>query len=163
MSMLHTIKIIRYNAITKCSELWGSEWFQIQKKPLRILEDYCSHYGLSVEGSQNAIRKQLQILHKVPILIHPLLQCYYLPTMAPNHNACIFINAQRIKRIKALDCDTLIFFDDETSIIVQLGYRAVKKQIQRAKSMATHIQVRYQLDHLSLESSLNIGIMKMLS
>lgn len=161
--MLHTIKVIRYNPRSKCSELWNTEWFQIQKKPLHILEDYCSNYGLSVAGSQNAIRKQLQIVHKVPILVHPLLQCYFIPTMSPSNPACIFLNAHRIKHTKAVACDTEIIFDDKTCLVVQLGHRAIKKQIERAKTMATHIQVQYRLDHLSLESSLNIGIMKMLS
>lgn len=161
--MLHTIKVIRYNPKSKCSELWGDTWFQIKKKPLALLEDYCSNYGLSVSGSQGAIRKHLNILHKVPILVHPLLQCYFLPTMAPQHNECLFLNAKRIQSYQALKGDTLIVFDDQTSMIIPLGYRSIKKQIERAKSMTDHIQIQYQLDHLSLESSMNTGIMRILS
>ncbi|HCT62858.1 MAG TPA: hypothetical protein DIC19_02020 [Erysipelotrichaceae bacterium] len=161
--MLHTIKVIKYNPKTKCSELWGDTWFQIKKKPLTLIEDYCSNYGLSVSGSQCAIRKHLNILHKVPILVHPLLQCYFLPTMAPQHSECIFLNAKRILSYQALKCDTLIVFDDQTTMVIPLGYRSIKKQIERARSMANHIQIQYQLDHLSLESSMNTGIMRILS
>lgn len=161
--MLHTVKVIRYNVKDKCSELWTKDWLQINKKPLALLEDYCSNYGLSVSGSQGAIRRHLNILHKVPILVHPLLQCYFLPTMAPNQHDCIFINAKRIHSTKAVGCDTLIIFDDETNMVVPLGHRAIKKQVERAKRMAMHIQRQYQLDHLSLESSLNTGIMRILS
>lgn len=161
--MLHTIKVIKYNTKNKCSELWSENWVQVKKKPLVLLEDYCSNYGLSVSGSQGAIRKHLNILHKVPILVHPLLQCYFLPTMTPNHSDCVFLNAKRIRAIKTLGCDTLIVFDDDTSFVVTLGYRAIKKQIERAQSMALHIQRQYQLDHLSLESSLNTGIMRILN
>lgn len=161
--MLHTIKVIRYNTKNRCTELWGEYWIQVKKKPLVILEDYCSNYGLSVSGSQGAIRRHLNILHKVPILVHPVLQCYYLPTMAPHHNDCVFINAKRIRSYKALSGDTMIIFDDQTSIVVKLGVRAIKKQIERAQSMALHIQMQYQLDHLSLESSMNTGIMRILN
>ena len=161
--MLHTIKVIRYNVKNKCTELWAENWIQVKKKPLVLLEDYCSNYGLSVSGSQGAIRKHLNILHKVPILVHPVLQCYFLPTMAPHHNDCVFINAKRICSFKALSCDTMIVFDDQTSIVVKLGVRAIKKQIERAQSMALHIQQQYQLDHLSLESSMNTGIMRILN
>ncbi len=161
--MLHTIKVIKYNPIKKCTELWGDNWIQVKKKPLVLMEDYCSHYGLSVSGSQGAIRKHLNIYHKVPILVHPLLQCYFLPTMAPHHTDCVFLNAKRIQTIKAIGCDTLIVFDDQTSLVVHLGHRAIKKQMHRAQRMAQHIQRQYQLDHLSLESSLNTGIMRILN
>lgn len=161
--MLHTIKAIRYNTKNKCSELWAEQWIQIQKKPLTLMDEYCSNYGLSVSGSQGAIRRHLNILQKVPILVHPLLQCYFLPTTAPKHSDCIFLNAQRIRQVKAMGCDTLIVFDDETHLIVHLGYRAIKKQIERAQTMSLHIQRQYQLDYLCLESSLNTGIMRMLN
>lgn len=161
--MLHTVKVIKYDTKNKCSELWGNTWIRVKKKPLVLINDYCSNYGLSVSGSQNAIRKHLNILHKVPILVHPLLQCYFLPTTAPKHSDCIFLNAQRIRDVKAMACDTLIIFDDDTRMIIHLGTRAIKKQIERANAMAHHIRIQYQLDHLSLESSVNTGIMRLLS
>ena len=149
--LVHEIKYIYYDYNHKKTIVKSNIEYGFQQKPIDVIESLCYRYGLSIEGSFNAIKYSLNIHQKCPILVHPLLQVYFFPTCSMFDFNCIWINSKQIKLIKKQDYLTNIIFIDGSSVLCDVGVRSIKKQLNRCRMMEERILKQYQIDQLSLK------------
>ncbi|MEI7667931.1 MAG: competence protein ComK, partial [Erysipelotrichaceae bacterium] len=90
------INYMTYNHQLKQSTLYGTSVSYVKLKPLGILDVWCMRYGTSVMGNQLAMKRALAITQKVPVLVHPIQQIYFFPTISATDHQCIWINAKNI-------------------------------------------------------------------
>lgn len=148
------IDYMTYNHALKQSTLYGPSISYVNLKPLEILELWCMRYGTSVSGNQKAMKSALSISQKIPVLVHPIQQIYFFPTISAMDHQCIWINAKNIVRVQSLHCDTLITFSDQHTLRCPIGKRTILKQIQRCGLMEQSIIQQLRLEQSFLLSTL---------
>lgn len=149
--LVHEINAIYYDSMSKKSMVLTNQTLCFDMKPKQMIESLCNRYGLSLDGSLNAIKRSLKIHQKCPVLVHPLLQIYFFPTYSMNEVDCVWINSKQIKKINKKDYMTEIVFRNNTTILCNVGDRSIKKQISRCEMMEDRILKQYQIDQLSLK------------
>ncbi len=149
--LVHEINAIYYDPSLRQSKIISNQNFLVDKKPKEMIEGLCNRYGLSVNGSLDAIKKSLNIYQKCPVLVHPLLQIYFFPTCSMHELDCIWVNSKQVNKLLKKNYMTEIVFKDNTSILCNVGIRSIKKQIQRCEMMEDKILKQYQIDQLSLK------------
>lgn len=148
---IHEINAIYYDTNHKQTIVLSRIEERLNLKPIEVIETLCNRYGLSGLGSINAIKHTLNIHQKCPILVHPILQIYFFPTVSMRDKKCIWINSKQIERLKVLNYETIIVFKDKTNVVSNVGVRSLRKQISRCEMMEDKIIKQYQIDQLSLK------------
>jgi competence protein ComK len=129
------INHLRYDERSKTTLITGLGLSTYKGKPLDFLERWANTLGCGIMGSQSAFKRQLLIKQKIPVLIDPFKQIYFFPTLSPMNCECIWINASEIKSIKSCGLNTEIIFRDQTSLVITVGRRSIKKQWMRCQTM----------------------------
>lgn len=149
--LVHEINAIYFDSKLKKTVILTHHFNYVDVKPKVYIELLCNRYGLSLDGSLSAIKRNLKIHQKCPVLVHPLLQIYLFPTCSMEEDDCIWINSKQIKKISRKGLLTEIMFSNGISLECNVGNRSIKKQILRCEMMENHILYHYQIDQLSLK------------
>ena len=120
-----TIKGVTY----LCGENFKHE---MNSKPLELINYFCLCQASTIDGRIEAVRKTLHIVQKTPVYIQEDL--FLFPTVSSHAPDCIWLNHCNIRKFDgSSDNKTVIYFKDGESMVLELNYRILQKQMLRCK------------------------------
>ncbi len=134
------LAIIPYN--NGCKILKEKEDIIINKGVKYVLDEYCKYFGSNLEGRIAGSKYILNNSYKTPIIISELLNIILFPTVAINKYECSWINIKYIKNVKSKDNNTLLTFQNNKNIELNVSYYTIEKQILRATRLEYLINSR---------------------
>ena len=106
--------------------------FIVDKKVYQVMEESCEYFGSSLIGRQTGSKNILGSSYKVPVVIDESRDIILFPTSSPLLDSCYWIGLKDIKEIIKKDRKTIIVFDNNKEIEVDIPYLSIQNQIMRA-------------------------------
>jgi len=106
--------------------------FIVDKKVYQVMEESCEYFGSSLIGRQTGSKNILGSSYKVPVVIDESRDIIFFPTSSPLLDSCYWIGLKDIKEIIKKDRKTIIVFDNNKEIEVDIPYLSIQNQIMRA-------------------------------
>lgn len=136
-----TLAIIPINE--KTSKVYEeNEEILISKSAYEIMENSCSYFGSSLSGRQLGSKNILGSTYKIPIVVDETRDIIFFPTSSPALNNCQWIGLKNIKDIKKSNGGTLIIFDNNKEIYVDIPYLSIQNQVLRATRLNAVLKKR---------------------
>jgi competence protein ComK len=106
--------------------------FIVDKRVYQVMEESCQYFGSSLIGRQTGSKNILGSSYKVPVVIDESRDIIFFPTSSPLLDSCYWIGLKDIKEIIKKDRKTIIVFDNNKEIEVDIPYLSIQNQIMRA-------------------------------
>lgn len=116
--------------------------FIINKRVYQVMEESCQYFGSSLMGRQAGSKNILGSSYKVPVVIDETRDIIFFPTSSPLLDSCEWIGLKDIKEIVKKDKKTIIIFDNNKEIIVDIPYLSIQNQIMRATRLNAVLKKR---------------------
>ena len=116
--------------------------FIINKRVYQVMEESCQYFGSSLMGRQAGSKNILGSSYKVPVVIDETRDIIFFPTSSPLLDSCEWIGLKDIKEIVKKDKKTIIVFDNNKEIIVDIPYLSIQNQIMRATRLNAVLKKR---------------------
>lgn len=115
----------------------------IDSNPYEVMEYSCEYFGSSIDGRMYSSKKILGSVYKVPILVDEYRNLVFFPTKSPNAKDNIWISLNNINSIKKLNLnETMILFNNNDKLVIELPYNALYNQILRATRISSVLKER---------------------
>ena len=106
--------------------------FIVDKRVYQVMEESCQYFGSSLIGRQTGSKNILGSSYKIPVVIDESRDIIFFPTSSPLLDSCYWIGLKDIKEIIKKDRKTIIVFDNNKEIEVDIPYLSIQNQIMRA-------------------------------
>lgn len=117
--------------------------YDINLKPLEIVDYSCKYFGSSYEGRKIGAGEILRSGYKLPIVVEDTNNLIFFPTTSPLAEDCSWISLKNIKSYDKLDnSKTRIEFKNGKTIIVDISYNSFNNQVMRASRLESIIRNR---------------------
>lgn len=110
--------------------------------PNKIMENSCSYFGSSLIGRQNGSKYILGSNYKIPIVVEESKDIIFFPTTSPSLDNCHWIAVNNIKDIIKKERKTIIVFDNDQEIVIDIPYLSIQNQILRATRLNAILKKR---------------------
>jgi len=138
-----TLAIIPINR--KQSKIYESEnAFVINQNSNKIIEENCKYFGSSYEGRKRGTMELIGVTHKAPIVIGEDEELIFFPTCSPRLNDCSWISLNNIESNKAYADESLIKFNNNFILQVNVSNKTIDNQILRSTRLESVIRKRNQ-------------------
>lgn len=107
----------------------------LNQTPEKILNKICSKYGATLTQRCVFIQERFHFKQKTPILINPYLELIYFPVYGKRCHKRIWIAYNKVRKVKPQECNTILYFEGNESLVLPLYYRGLKKQMNRCKEI----------------------------
>lgn len=101
------------------------------------MEHACSKYGATFDGRRKSVMKQTGFKRRVPIPVSVRFDIYAFPTHAIKDHACIWIFANHVQQISAIEDSTkgksLIVFWSGFQFELEVSQHTLQKQLDRTE------------------------------
>lgn len=114
----------------------------IDLTPNKIMENSCSYFGSSLMGRQNGSKYILGSNYKIPIVVEESKDIIFFPTTSPSLDNCHWIAVNNIKDIIKKERKTIIVFDNDQEIVIDIPYLSIQNQILRATRLNAILKKR---------------------
>lgn len=108
------------------------------------LERLCLHQGCSMQGRKEAIKAVYHIHQKIPILISERTKDFFFPTSAIRVIPCHWINHRAIYKIQGNQQLTMIYFHDQTKLVLDVDIRTIKREIKICTNYLTYLESQHK-------------------
>lgn len=120
--------------------------FIVNCSTLSIIKKSCLFFGSSYEGRKNATKHLIGIDMKVPILIEESRNIIFFPTASCVNQDSIWISYQNLlKYSKKNDFSTVLYFDNNIKIEVDVKYNLIDNQVIRCLKLDTILVKRKKI------------------
>lgn len=109
--------------------------FYVNLSPLKIIDNSCKYFGSSYDGRFNGTKSILGISHKSPIIIEESSRIIFFPTTSPRLERCSWISLNNISDYYKLYGDTIIKFNCEKKIKLEISYGIIDNQVLRSSRL----------------------------
>lgn len=117
--------------------------YEIDKKPLEILDYSCKYFGSSYPGRKEGAKNILNSSYKLPILVEDTKNLVFFPTSSPLDNRCSWISLKNIKAYrKNSNGQTEVEFKNGKIITIDISYNSFNNQVMRASRLESIIRIR---------------------
>lgn len=116
--------------------------FIVDKRVYRVMEESCQYFGSSLMGRQTGSKNILGSSYKVPIVIDESRDIIFFPTSSPLLDSCYWVGLKDIKEIIKKDKKTIIVFDNNKEIEIDIPYLSIQNQIMRATRLNAVLKKR---------------------
>lgn len=99
--------------------------------PQQIIEESCIFFGASYIGRRTATASILRTNKKNPIPVSPFHHIYMLPTSSFKNKHCVWIAYYKIDSYVEQNSQTLVTFDDESTLPLDTSVASFHKQFSR--------------------------------
>ena len=136
-----TLAIIPINK--KQSKIFEDEMvLVINKNTRKIIQENCEYFGSSFEGRKKGTMDLLGVTHKAPILIEESNNLIFFPTSSPRLNDCGWISLNNIENNLPYDDESIIQFNNQTKLQVNVSNKVIDNQILRATRLESLLMKR---------------------
>ena len=104
----------------------------VKKNSNKIIEENCEYFGSSYAGRKKGTMDLIGVTHKAPILIEDSQNIIFFPTSSPRLNDCNWISLNNVDSFLPHDDDSIITFQNNLSIQVNVSNKVINNQILRA-------------------------------
>ncbi len=101
----------------------------IKAKPKKIIKSSCSLFGCEYSGAKVSFSKLTNIKRKIPICLSVYFRIIMIPSVAESNDDCVYIQYNKIKKIKPVHQGCVIEFKEGSTVHVNCSARSLKKQI----------------------------------
>lgn len=116
--------------------------FIVDKRVYQVMEESCQYFGSSLMGRQTGSKNILGSSYKVPIVIDESRDIIFFPTSSPLLDSCYWVGLKDIKEIIKKDKKTIIVFDNNKEIEIDIPYLSIQNQIMRATRLNAVLKKR---------------------
>ena len=116
--------------------------FEFNSSCTEIIDNSCKYYGSTYEGRRLGSKYILGASYKLPIIIEESKSLIFFPTESPLLSSCIWLSLNNIEKYEKKDLKTVIYFKNDTNIIVDSSYRIIENQIYRATRLESLLRKR---------------------
>ena len=109
----------------------------IESTPYQVMEHSCSYFGSSLKGRLEGAKHMLGSIYKAPVLVEETRDIVFFPTISPNLEDNSWISLNNLKKCEKSDYKTLISFDNDKKIEIDIPYLSIENQILRASRLQT--------------------------
>lgn len=128
-----------------CKSYETTQEVNIQKNPIDIINESCKSFGSSYIGRFEGSKSLLNINYKVPIIIEEVSEMIFFPTTSPRNPRCCWVSLNHIKRYERQAENTKVFFDNNTSIVLEISYQSFANQFYRATRLLLILKTKKNL------------------
>lgn len=107
----------------------------LKQTPEKILNKICCKYGATIQQRCVFIQNRFHFQQKTPIVIDPYRELLFFPVYGKRCHNRIWIAYNKVIKIKAQDCNTILYFEGNECLVLPLYYRGLKKQMNRCKEI----------------------------
>ena len=126
-----TVAVIPVDSMwTKIME--ENDEFLVNMSSMKIIERSCEYFGSSFLGRQRGTKSLIGINYKTPIIIEESKNIIYFPTTSPRLKECIWISLSHIKKYEEVGGKTLISFENNENLLINISYGSFDNQYLRA-------------------------------
>lgn len=130
----NTIALIPINEVeTKVYE--KNKTFIVTENTMKIITNSCLSFGSTYLGRHNGTKKLIGISHKAPIIIEETRNIIYFPTTSPRLKNCCWISLNYIKEYKEFNDRTLITFENDSKVEIDISINSFDNQYLRATKL----------------------------
>lgn len=104
----------------------------VNTTPYKIMENSCMYFGSSIKGRLDGSKGILGSVYKPPILVEESRNIVFFPTMSPQLANNCWISLNNIKDYKNDGFSTIINFDNNKQIKLDIPFLSIENQILRA-------------------------------
>lgn len=104
----------------------------VNKSTNKIISENCEYFGSSYAGRKKGTMELIGITHKAPILIEDSHNLIFFPTTSPRLNDCSWISLNNIDSYFPHDDESLITFQNNLTIQVNVSNKIINNQVLRA-------------------------------
>lgn len=116
--------------------------FIINNNIMDIIKRSCEYFGSSYVGRKEGTRRLTGITHKSPIIIEETNNMIYFPTESPRLNTCSWISFNNIKKIINNNGKSIIIFDNDKVLKLNISYYTLDNQILRSSKLDSVLRKR---------------------
>ena len=117
----------------------------INKNAYLIMDDSCKYYGSSYKGRISAAKEILNCSYKLPILVEESHNIVFFPTKSSLELDCCWLNFNYIKHIEKSDKKSLIIFNNNKEILLDISKLSIENQIARSTRLSYIIDQRKKI------------------
>lgn len=121
--------------------------YEVENKPLSILDYSCRYFGSSYPGRKEGAKTILNSRYKLPILVEESQNLIFFPTVSPEDDDCIWLSLQKIKNYKETDDglnQTMVEFKNGKKLRLNVSYKSFENQLLRASRLESVLRNRKQ-------------------
>ncbi len=123
----------------------GEYEYQVNLKPLSIVDYSCRYFGSSYPGRKDGARSILNSCYKLPILIAEAQNIIFFPTLSPDDSECAWISLNQIKMYQPSPDglnNTVVEFKNGKKMQFDVSYKSFENQLLRASRLESVIRSR---------------------
>ncbi|NIK12613.1 competence protein ComK [Alkalibacillus sp. S2W] len=106
--------------------------FYSYSTPKQLINEACHYYFCSLKGRLEGTRKVFGINRKLPIVIEPSCNMYFMPTTSPLSHDCAWISHGYVESLERLSTkETCIKFNGGKALTVPYSYNSLNNQLFR--------------------------------
>lgn len=116
----------------KCKVIEKENEYVIDVSPYQVMEHSCEYFGSSLQGRFNGSKNMLGSIYKSPVVVEESRDIIFFPTMSPFLEENSWISLKNIIKYEKTKFSTIIYFDNNKKIELNVPYLTVENQILRA-------------------------------
>lgn len=104
----------------------------INNSPYKVMENSCNYFGCSLQGRFDGTKSILGSIYKAPVIVEDSRDIIFFPTISPNLPDNCWISLNNIKKYQQEDFKTVIYFDNNKKIELDVPLLSIENQVLRA-------------------------------
>lgn len=136
-----TLALIPINS-NKTKVLEKDKELYINLSTMKIIKNSCEYFGSSYLGRFSGTKKLIGVSHKAPIIIEETNNIIFFPTTSPRLNECVWINLKNIINYKKFNGKTLILFENNIKLELNISYGSFDNQVLRSYKLDSILRKR---------------------
>jgi competence protein ComK len=120
-------------------------------KPLDIIKKSCEYFGVDYESRRKGTKLLIGYSRKLPIIIEPTSNIFFIPTISPDDPRCIWFSHEHVKDYyRVATQQTMVIFRNNQSYIFPVSYSTFNTQILRTSYLKTKLMQRIEFNKKKL-------------
>ena len=136
-----TLALIPINS-NKTKVLEKDKELYINLSTMKIIKNSCEYFGSSYLGRFSGTKKLIGVSHKAPIIIEETNNIIFFPTTSPRLTECVWINLKNIINYKKCNGKTLIIFENNIKLELNISYGSFDNQVLRSYKLDSILRKR---------------------
>ena len=109
--------------------------FNIKQSVFDIIKYSCEFFGSTYIGRKEGTKLLIGVTHKSPIIIEESKGIIFFPTKSPRLGDCTWISLNNIKKYVRNNKKTIIYFNNNKNIKIDISYGSFDNQFLRATKL----------------------------
>lgn len=124
------------------------------KRVEKHIDEMCFHFGKTLKGNREVVKKLLQIRQMVPICLYAEWQYVLFPIIDSETKSRIWLNYERIKCYSICNQGCVITFKNGYKQVCHISHRSLQRQLDRCFLL---LYMQYCFLHRTIKKPSDIG------